>query len=350
MSEYHPRTAAHPELVAGRLSRRRWRIGEEVAHFEGPAREASAGLVDHPGREVDPHCVGATVGQVRRDVSRTRADLHHWLPGRMGEDPVQQPGLERQPSQLVDEVVGIGLSNRVVRRPHLCVAPFRATGDHDVPVDRLCGDCRGQLRDRSEEMDPAPVLLPGSPFELAHQWLRTPGHPAQTGLDLPTVGERMKPFGAGAQLTRRLRAPQEQHRQERSLVGTEPEPLIEDLVILQGPPPGVGPHDPQQASLLERPRGLLDGLLVEVDHWVPVARLVTGSPQRVGRERVRRRHRRLLLHQAAQDALIFGGQDRELGHADDLRTPAAGSPSGGADHPRWMFRRSSGPDRALEVP
>ena len=93
----------------------------------------------------------------------------------------------------------------------------------------------------------------------------------------------MQPLGAGAQLTRRLRAPEQQHRQQRPLVGLEPEPLIEDLVVLQRPPPGVGPHDPQQPPLLERPRGLLDGLLVEVDDRLPVARLVAGGPQRVGR-------------------------------------------------------------------
>ena len=66
------------------------------------------------------------------------------------------------------------------------------------------------------------------------------------------------------------------------------------------------------------PRGPLDGLLVEVDDGLPVVRLVAGGPQRVGRQRVGTRHRRLLLQQAAEDALVVGFEDRELGHADDL--------------------------------
>src|SRR5688572_9268095 len=169
-------------------------------------------------------------------------------------------------------------------------------------------------------MNPASILLSGSPLELAHQWLRTPRHPAQTRLDLTSVRKHMQPFGAGAQLARRLRAPEQQHSEHRPLVGLEPEPLIEDLVVLPRPPPGVGPHDPQQSSLLERPRGPFDGWLVELNDGLPVARLVTGSPQRVGREGVRSRHRCLLLQQTADDALICGFENRKLGHADDLRS------------------------------
>ena len=239
-------------------------------------------------------------------------------PAACGEHPVQQPGLERQPAQLVDEVVGVGGRDGVVRRPHPRVARVRAAGDHRVPVDRTAAAATGLLRDRSEEVDPAPVLLPGPPLELAHQRLRAAGHPAQARLDLAPVGERVQPLGAGAQLAGRLRAPEQQHGEQRPLVGLEPEPLVEDLVVLQRPPPGVGPHDPQQSALLERPRGLLDGLLVVVDDRLAVAGLVAGGAQRVGRERVRRRHGRLLLQQAAEDALLVGFQDRELGHAADL--------------------------------
>ena len=119
---------------------------------------------------------------------------------------------------------------------------------------------------------------------------------------------------------RRLRAPEQQHREERSFVRVELELLVEDLVVLQRPPPDVGPDDPQQSPLLERPRGPLDGVLVVVDDGIPVARLVAGGPQRIGREGIRTRHRRLLLQQAAEDALVFGLEDRELGHADDLRS------------------------------
>ncbi len=269
-----------------------------------------------------PDRLGAPVGQVGRDVSRAGPHLHHRLPGRVGEHPVQQPGLERKSPQLVDEVVGVGGGDRVVRRQHVRVALVRSVGDHRLPVDSRWDRGRVLLRGRTQEMDPATVLLSRPPFELAHQGLRAARHPAQARLDLAAVGEPEQPLGASAQLAGRLRSPEQQHGEQRPLVGVEPEPLVEDLVVLQRPPPGVRPDDPQQSPLLERPRGLLDGRLVEVDDGVPVARLVAGSSQRVGGEGVRRRHRRLLLQQAAEDALVLGVQDGEIGHPADLRSPA----------------------------
>lgn len=172
-------------------------------------------------------------------MPRARARIDDRPAGRVGDHPVEQPGLEGQPLQLVDEVGGVGGGDGVVRRPHLGVAPVRAAGDDGVPVDRRRWGGRDLLRDRSEPVDPAPVLLPGLPLQLVHQRLRTLRHPAQARLDLAPVGEGVQPLGAGAQLTRSLRAAQQQHGQQRALVRLEPELLVEDLVVLQGPPAGV---------------------------------------------------------------------------------------------------------------
>jgi len=240
----------------------------------------------------------------------------------VGQHPVQQPGLERQPAQLVDEVVGVGSGDDVVRRPHAGVPRVRATRDHRVPVDGSSRRGRDLLRDRAEEVDPPPVVLPRPPLELPHQGLGPAGHPAQALLDLAPVGEGVQPFGAGAQLAGRLRTPEQQDGQECPLVRLEPEVLVEDLVVLQRPTPRVRPHDPQQPLLLQRPRGLHHGLLVVVDDGLPAAALVAGGPQRVGAEGVRRRHGGLLLQQAAEDALLFGFQDRELRHPADCRCQA----------------------------
>ncbi len=153
------------------------------------------------------------------------------------------------------------------------------------------------------------VLLARSAGKLSHERLRTLRHPAQAPFHLATVGEGVQPLGAGAELTRRLRAAQQQHGEHGTLVGLEAEPFVESLVVLQRPTPGVGPHHPQQSPVLQGAGRALHGLLVEVDDGIAVAGLVAGLPQRVGRERVRRGHRRLLLQQTAQHALLVGLED-----------------------------------------
>ena len=207
-------------------------------------------------------------------MSRTRSDLHHRLPGRVGDHPVEEPGLERQSLKLIDQVVGVGSRDGVVRRPDVLVTKVRSLGDHRVAINWHSGG--SLVRDRAQEMDPARILLPGTSFELAYQRFRALRHPNQARLDLTPVGEAVQPLGAGAQLPRRLLAPEQQHREERPLVELEPEVLIEDLVVLQRPSTGGRPHDPQQTSVLERPRSLLDGLQVQVDDGVAIVRLVAG--------------------------------------------------------------------------
>jgi hypothetical protein len=120
------------------------------------------------------------------------------------------------------------------------------------------------------------------------------------------------------QLTRRLRAAEQQDREQRPLVGREGEMLVEDLVVLQCPAPGVGPHDPQQPAFLERLRGPLDDLLVEVGDGVAAARLVARRHQCVRGEGIGGGYGRLLLQQAAEDALVSRIEDGEFAHVTTL--------------------------------
>ena len=84
----------------------------------------------------------------------------------------------------------------------------------------------------------------------------------------------------------------------------EVEHLVEDLVVLQGAPPGVGPHDAEQPPVLEPAADLLDGVLVVVGDRLAAAGLVARGAQRVQRQRVGRRHRALLLEQRPENALV----------------------------------------------
>src|SRR3954454_22034547 len=95
-------------------------------------------------------------------------------------------------------MLGVRRGHGVVRRPDPRIATVGAVGDHHLPVDSDWSDRRGGLRDGSQRVDPAPVLLTGPPFELPDQWLGTLRHPAQTGLDLATVREPGDPVRPGA--------------------------------------------------------------------------------------------------------------------------------------------------------
>ena len=92
----------------------------------------------------------------------------------------------------------------------------------------------------------------------------------------------------------------------RALVVRQLQGLGERLVVLQRAATAVGPHDAQQAAVLQAAGGLLDRLLVQVHHRIAAAGLVAGTAQAAEGERVGRRHGHLLLQQAAQDALLDG--------------------------------------------
>ena len=140
--------------------------------------------------------------------------------------------------------------------------------------------------------------------------------------DLTTVREAVQPFGASAQLTGCLGAAKQQHCEDGPFVCRKLDVLIEDLVVLEGPPAGVGPHDPHQASSSEAARDSLDCLLIEVDDGLSVAGLVARGTQGVDGQGIRGRHGGLLLEQAAQYALVVGIENGELAHPDDSRADA----------------------------
>ena len=265
-----PQDGRPPGLVAGRLSRRRSPTSKVRPGKRRRASATIAGERSMPVASAPPSARYAVTCPGPEPTSTTGSS------GGVGEHPVQQPALERQPAARRRG----GRRRRWRRRRTTtapCVAHLGAAGDHGVPVDGGRGGGRGLLRDRSEEMDPAAVLLPGSPFELADQRLR------RSAIRRRHASTSARSANACSRSVRVRSSPgacapaEQQHREQRPLVGVEPEPLVEDLVVLQRPPPGVGPHDPQQPALLERPRGPLDRLLVEVDDGLAIARLVAGG-------------------------------------------------------------------------
>ena len=140
------------------------------------------------------------IGQVRGDVPRARADLHHRASGGVGDHPVQQPGLERLPVQFVDQLVGVRSATASYDdRTRASALPPRPRAPR--PGRPPGGDLRGRLRPpaRADASNGDPAGRRA--VELAHQRLRPRRHPAQARLDLFPVGEPVEPLGAGAQLT-----------------------------------------------------------------------------------------------------------------------------------------------------
>ena len=69
--EYHASTAPQPRVVD------RSHQEVEVADLEAAVGVAAPRLLDHPGREVQPHRVGALPGQEVGDVAGAAAHLDH---------------------------------------------------------------------------------------------------------------------------------------------------------------------------------------------------------------------------------------------------------------------------------
>ena len=297
----------------------------QVTDLVGHVGEHPAGLLDHLGRQVEPGGVGTRVDQVRRDVARPAADLHHRAG--LGGDPVEQPALERQAVQLGDQLLGVLRRDRGVGGADLGVAGLGTVRQHSVAVVGGQGGLgrRGRVVHRAEQVDPAVVLLARTTRLLGDQGRVGLAHPDQAGLDGLPVGEGVEPLGARLQRTGRLGAAQQQHGEQGAFVVREPEPLSEGLVVLQRAPAALGPDDPHQPAVLEPTGGRLDQLLVEVGDRLAAAGLVAGGAQRVQRQRVGRRHRHLLLQEAAEHTLLLGGehgQVRVVGHEPTLaRTP-----------------------------
>ena len=111
----------------------------------------------------------------------------------------EQPALERQLRQLVEQVVGVRRRDRAVRprgsarRAPGCPRPARRRGR--PPARAGLAGLAGV--DRAEQVDPPVVVLARPARQLADQRLGSLRHPAQAGLDLAAIGERVQPLGAG---------------------------------------------------------------------------------------------------------------------------------------------------------
>jgi hypothetical protein len=165
-----------------------------------------------------------------------------------------------------------------------------------------------------------PAILPSRPAcQLDDQWLRQLGEPAERGLHLRAILERMQPRGPAPQLTGGLRPTQQQHGQHRQLGLADPEVLLEALVELHHPGTRTGPHRPDQLAVPELLQRRLQQRVVVVGDRIAAARLVARGAQGVEGQRVARRDRALLLQQRAEHPLLDGGQLRSrLGHAESV--------------------------------
>ena len=122
------------------------------------------------------------------------------------------------PSSSSTSVLGVRRGDGVVRRAHPGVArsaPAASTASRSTAGAAARLPPTG---DRPEQVHPARVLLARAALELAHQ--RLGGRPSAPGRPRPRRGRRRgAAVGPGPQLAGRLRAAQQQHREQGALVG-----------------------------------------------------------------------------------------------------------------------------------
>ncbi len=150
-------------------------------------------------------------------------------------------------------------------------------------------------------MHPARLLLAGTAGQLADQWLVARRHPLQRLLDLGDALERMQPVAASAQLPRRLRTAQEQQRQDRLRGAVDLPGRIEVVVPADGAP---AHHLPDQPLVLQPVEPALHVGVAELHHRLAVRLLIARRHERIERQGVVLRCRRLLLHQRPKDAQL----------------------------------------------
>ena len=292
----------------------------QVADLVAAVREAPARLRDHPRRQVEAERVGAGLGEVRRDVTRAAADLDHRAAVGVRGDPVEQPALERLAEQLVDQVVGVrrwrrrrrttGPAGRGPRRRRR--APTRGRPRARPrgrcprsPRRRRAGAPSGRRAGRAGGAARGPAARAGRPGPARHA--------STAPRSAKACSRSVRVFSSPGACAPRSSSTVTSARSASDSASS----AVEELVVLQRPPPGVGPHDAHQPAVLESAQRRLDGRLVVVDDRVAAAGLVAAGAHRGERHRVRRRDGHLLLEQHAEDPLLLGVELGE-GHAINL--------------------------------
>ena len=313
ISEYQPSTADQP-VAGGRPHQ-----PAQVADLVGAVREPAARLLDHPRRQVDAGGVRAGVGEVRRDVARPAADLDDRSAVGVRDHPVEQPALEGQPGQLVER----GARRTPPPRRRTTPAPARRG-----PRRRRRARCRGRRRAPRRR----PRTRAGSPSRCTQRLSCSPPRRGSSRTS-PRSAIRAQGLLDGAAGRRRRAAArcgccsspgacgaaQQQHREQRPLVVGQARACsssvwwyfsvrrpVSDQTIRSSP-----------RSLSRRPT-CSTVCSSYVGDRVAAAALVAGGAQGVEGQRVRRRHGRLLLQQAAEDALLLGVELGEVGHKTRL--------------------------------
>ncbi len=147
------------------------------------------------------------------------------------------------------------------------------------------------------------LLLSGSTLEPRHEL--TPGEPLERLVDRLETGERVQPLRPLVQLTRRLRAAEQEDAQDGGLRRIESERLVEELPILRRATARAA-REPRPAAAGELLERFVDLPFLELENRLAIRRLIAGEAERVERQGVLIRGRALLLEQAAEHPELDG--------------------------------------------
>ena len=276
-----PQSGRPPRACGGRLSRR----GRRPRSFDRERRQASftiAGKRSIPGASAprspryavtcpgpDPNCTTGLSGQW--SSTRSSSQVDHVV-----EHPVEQPGLDGSPRGSSTRWSAYAVATAwfdggqcvaQVRPPVITASPSTVTA---------AALAEATVR----EIDPGGSCCPGRALELAHQRRGRSDIRRRHASTSPGWSNRTS-VGPGSQPARRLSAPEQQtpSRSARSSGSTPSRSSRFWSYFCADVRRPVSDHtDPQQPDPSEGRAVRSEGLLVEVDHGIPVARLVAGAP------------------------------------------------------------------------
>src|SRR5690625_7376625 len=200
------------------------------------------------------------------------------------------------------EALQLLLQRRVVPGSWTCTTVDPAAV-HPHPRPQLLGV-------RAERVNPAVLTLPGCPPDVAHQRRLVLLKPPQALLHLGDGVEGDVPLRPAPQLTRCLGAPQHQYCQYRHVTAVNAQHLVQQMTVLHDALT-AGHAAARHAFAGQVAQGVLYFLQVIVRYRLPVALLVAGEEQSVGRERVCFRCRAFLLDEADEDPRVTRAETDE---------------------------------------